>query len=163
MRETYVEIRYAAEPRDVGALLRHNLRHSLRLWLVLTSMALFPLGLGSLMAGASRRLISPTEAIVDLMIGIVLASLMLLRARWRTKRDERVLTIGPDGIRTSVGRLAGQVPWNGIADVSVTPEYIFITGKNTNGFAIPRRAFGSTEARDAFLRRVDEYRGAGSR
>lgn len=155
-----MEVRYTAERRDVAALLSYNLRHSPRLWAVLVAIGFFPLVLGWVLTLASRRAITGTEVIVDLVFGVALVGFVLFRARSRVKSEERALTIGPDGIRTTVGQLAGEVPWSGVAAVDVTPDYIFITGKNSNGFAIPGRAFANDAARAEFLSRIAEYRGS---
>jgi hypothetical protein len=85
---------------------------------------------------------------------------LLVLARFRTKKDERVLSVGPQGITTSVGKLSGAVTWGRIATVDETPDYIFITERNGNGFAIPSRAFPSGVERAQFVRRIAEYRGA---
>jgi hypothetical protein len=98
------------------------------------------------------------EIAFDLNLGAALVAVMLLRARARTKPDERVLAIGPEGIHTTIGKRSADVPWTRIASVEVTPEYIFITGKNANGFAIPARAFASPLERVEFLGELEAIR-----
>jgi YcxB-like protein len=153
-----MEIRYTASRRDVGALLKHNLRHSARLWAILLGLAMFPAAFNALIALASRREITRDGVVTGLILGALAAVALPLIGRLRTKRDERVLTIGPEGIRTSIGKLSGEVPWSKVAAVDVTAEYVFITGKNANGFAIPARAFATPAERTEFLRQIDAFR-----
>ena len=153
-----MEIRYTARREDVGALLRYNLRHSPRLWVVLLVVAIFPAGVATVASLTSGRWPRPGEIVFDLLLGVVLVAVMLLRARARTKSDERVLSIGPEGILTTIGKRSADLPWTRIASVDVTPEYIFITGKNANGFAIPPRAFATRLERTEFLREMEAFR-----
>ena len=72
---------------------------------------------------------------------------------------------GPPSLETHInrpiGKLSGAVEWKRIASVDETPEYIFISGKSGNGFAIPSRAFANGSERAEFLRRIAEYRSRG--
>jgi hypothetical protein len=156
-----VKIRYTAQRDDVDVLLRYNLRHSLRLWVVLLIVAVFPTGVAtvaSLMSGGWPR---PGEIGFDLILGVALVVVMLLRARAWTKSDERVLSIGPQEIHTTIGKRSADLPWTRIASVDVTPEHIFITGKNANGLAIPARAFASPRERVELLRELEAVRNPG--
>lgn len=158
-----MEIRYTAQREDVGALLRYNLRHSPRLRVVLAVVALFPAGIVIVAGLMGGRRPGSGEIVFDLVLGVVVVAVMLLRARARTKSDERVLSIDPDGIHTSIGKRSADLPWRRIASVDVTPEYIFITGKNSNGFVIPARAFSGPDERAAFLSAVEAFRNPGAR
>lgn len=153
-----MEIRYTAQREDVGALLRYNLRHSPRLWVVLLVVALFPAGVATAASLVSGRWPQSGEIAFDLILGVALVAAMLLRARARTKSDERVLSIGPEGIHTTIGKRSADLPWTRIASVDLTPEHIFITGKSANGFAIPARAFASPLERVEFLRELEAIR-----
>jgi hypothetical protein len=153
-----VEIRYTAQREDVGALLRYNLRHSPRLWAILVAVALFPVGLVTAVSLTSGRWPARGEVAFDLILGLGLVAVLLVRARSRTKSDERVLAIGPAGIYTTIGRLSADLPWARIVSVDVTPEYIFITGRNANGLAIPSRAFESHLERAEFVRQLEAFR-----
>ncbi|HET7550634.1 MAG TPA: YcxB family protein [Gemmatimonadaceae bacterium] len=153
-----MEIHYTAQREDVGALLRYNLRHSSRLWVVLLVVAVFPTGVATAASLMSGRWPRSGEIVFDLILGVALVAVMLLRAWARTKPDERVLSIGPEGIHTTIGHRSADLPWMRIASVDVTPEYIFITGKNANGFAIPARAFASPVERTEFLLEVEAAR-----
>jgi hypothetical protein len=156
-------IRYTAQREDVGALLRYNLRHSPRLWVVLIIVAVLPAGVATAASLMSGRWPRAGEIVFDLIVGVVLVAVMLLRARARTKSDERVLSIGPEGIHTTIGKRSADLPWTRIASVDVTSEHIFITGKNANGFAIPSRAFASQVERTEFLDAMETFRNEGDK
>ena len=155
-----MQIRYTATRQDVGALMQYNLRHSTRFRIMLVCLALFPAALNSLLALSSRGRVTSVDVVPGLIFGAIGALCVPALVRLRTKKDERVLSIAPEGIRTSIGKLSGAVEWKRIASVDETPEYIFITGKSGNGFAIPSRAFASGSERADFLHRIAEYRGA---
>lgn len=126
------------------------------------AVALFPAGVATAASLTSGRWPRSGEIVFDLILGVALVAVMLLRAWARTKPDERVLSIGPEGIHTTIGKRSAQLPWTRIASVDVTPEYIFITGKNANGFAIPARAFASPVERAEFPGDVGAFRNAGA-
>jgi hypothetical protein len=91
---------------------------------------------------------------------IVASLAMLLLAVYpllRFERDERTLTISTMGIATTIGKLAGDIPWVKIALVAPVGERIYIVGKNGNSFAIPRGAFGSDTERAEFLQRATQW------
>jgi hypothetical protein len=157
-----VEIRYTAQRKDVGALLRYNLQHSVRLWVILAAVALFPAGIASVAGLVGGRRPRSGDIMFDLILGAVLVAVMLLRARARTKSDERVLSIGAEGIHTEIGERSADLPWRRITPVDVTSEYIFITGKNSNGFVIPSRAFASPVERAEFVNEVEAFRNHGA-
>jgi hypothetical protein len=153
-----MQIQYTARRADVGALFMYNLRHSPQLWRLLVGLALFPSAMNAAILAASRRPMTGADIGFPLLVGALAATALPIFARLRTKRDERVLSVEADGIRTSIGKLSGHVPWKGIAAVDVTPEYVFITGKSGNGFAIPARAFATPQEREEFLRAIARFR-----
>lgn len=77
--------------------------------------------------------------------------------RSRTKKSKRILSIQPDKLSTTVGKLSGDVPWTKVDSLNVTDEHIFLIGKNMNGFAIPRRAFADEAQRIEFIRLCEQY------
>jgi len=156
-----MEIRYSATPDDVSAVFWHNLRHSSRFRLVLAGLALYPAALIAIVALIARSHITVRGMLAGLAIGLLTLVALPLITRLRTKRDERVLLVDAHGIQTSIGKLSGQVPWSRVASVSITPEHVFITGKNANAFAIPSRAFATEEVRLAFVHQVSAFRGNG--
>jgi len=157
-----MDIRYAATKDDVAALLRHQLRHSRRFWLLLLGFALFPASFRMLLDVAARYPTRLADLLPWIVAGVVTAVLVPAMAWLRTKPDERVLRIATDGIHTQVGRRSGYVPWHAVAAVVVAPEYVFITGRSGNGFSIPSRAFADAAERGAFVERLHELRGHAS-
>jgi hypothetical protein len=155
-----MEIRYTATPDDVGAVLRYNLRHSSRFLLFLASIALYPVALTAIVALISRGHIRVSDVLIGLSIGLLAVIGLPIVMRFRTKRDERVLNVDAQGIRTSVGKRSGDVRWSQIASIDVTEEYVFITGKSANAFAIPARAFTSNADRLEFVRQISAFRQA---
>jgi hypothetical protein len=155
-----MQIRYTARPEDVGALLRYSLRHSPRLWLLLLGVCLFSALLFVAPSLLSGNPVSRSEVAVALSIGLLAAIAVPLLARRRTKSSERVLTVAPDRISTTVGPLSGEIPWRKVAFIGVTDDYIFIGGASGNGMAIPRRAFASDVDRAAFTELVRGYHAA---
>ena len=158
-----MEIKYTATPEDVGAAYQYNLRHSSRFRLFLIGVALYPVVLIAIVVLIARGQITVTELLLGLGIGLLAVVALPFIARLRTKRDERVLTVDAHGIRTSVGKRSGQVPWNQVASIDVTPGHVFITGKNANVFAIPARAFATEEGRLEFIRQVRGFVGVAHR
>lgn len=154
-----MEIRYTATPADVRAQLRYHLQHSVRAWLPFVVLMLLPLLVGVAPDLIRGRPVMPRDWVVAFAIGIAAAVWAAFRTASRVKRDERILTLTPAGIRTTIGTLAGEVPWTKIALVGVTPEHIFVMGRSTNGFAIPQRAFPSAAARAEFVALLERYRG----
>jgi TRAP-type mannitol/chloroaromatic compound transport system permease large subunit len=152
-----MEVRYSAVRADVRALLAYNLRHSRRLQSAVIGIALAPATIVALL-DALRGQFAVAALIPGLIIGVALAAFLLARAILRTKTDERWLAMDADGIRTTVGTIHGTVQWSQIDSAIPTADYIFITGKNMNGFAIPSRAFQAPSDRDAFLRELLRYR-----
>ncbi len=155
-----MQIRYTANPEDVGALLRYNLRHSPRFWLLLLAIALFPPFLFAFVSLLRGDPPFRQELITPLIVGLMVAVAVPFLSRWSTKSSERVLTIAPDGISTTIGRSSGEVPWRKVAFVAVTDEHIFITGTSGNGMAIPRRAFATDVDRVAFMELIRAYHAA---
>ena len=152
-----MEIRYTAAPDDVTAMLRYNLRRSPRAWIPLACVALCPTLFGVLPSFARGSQLSAYDVGSAVVIGLVSAAVLPLWVRFRVKRDERVLVVGPEGIATQIGGLRATIPWRRIAFIGVTNEHVFITGKSTNGFAVPRRAFETGAQRDEFVRLVHGY------
>jgi hypothetical protein len=90
---------------------------------------------------------------VSLSVLITLAALVFLPVYplIRFKPQERSLTIGPEGITTTIGTLSGDVPWRKVDSVAAENDRIYIVGKNQNAFAVPDHAFSTREERAEFL------------
>ena len=68
----------------------------------------------------------------------------------RYKAQQPMLTIGPEGITTSIGELSGEVPWKAIDRVEVRDQRLFFVGRCGNAFMIPSAAFRSPEEQQRF-------------
>jgi len=56
-----------------------------------------------------------------------------------------------------IGRLTGDIPRERVESIESVGDTIFITGKNGNGFIVPQRAFGASDAREEFLRCAEAW------
>jgi len=150
-------IEYTATPKDVAALYYYTRNHSVKLALVSYGL---PVGLVALTL-VERR--SPEHALtlgdwaIALIWGLVFLFLFPFILRVRTKKDRRTLSIQPDKLSTRIGALSGEVPWAKMDKLYITDEYVFLIGKNMNGFAIPRRAFVDDTQRADFIRLIGQY------
>ena len=75
----------------------------------------------------------------------------------RAKTAERTLTISHDGISTEIGRLKGKIPWNAVAVVKETPQFVLVSGTTGNAFFIPRRAFSGIEHQRGFVTALKDW------
>jgi len=153
-----MRIEYVAHPEDVGAFYMHCWRRSSYFRRRMALFALIPVFIFLAPPLLGHRTPTVFELGAALAFALLSPVLVLLIARWRTKRDRRVLEIGHEGITTTIGHLLASIPWSRVAAVDVTPEHVFILGTNLNGFAIPQRAFGSEAERAEFIQNVNEYR-----
>lgn len=81
----------------------------------------------------------------------VAIAIMIAWPQIRFKSQRRTLTVDASGIKTSIGKIADNIPWTKVASVSVVCDKIYIARTNKNGFAIPARAFRSADEREKFL------------
>ena len=104
-----------------------------------------------------------TGAVVarDLVTAIVITGafgfMMPLLMIARTKTGERVLSIDPNGIRTSIGRIRGEIPWSKVAGIEATDREVLIIGRMPNFFSVPFRAFEHEQDRLDFVRAARNY------
>lgn len=75
----------------------------------------------------------------------------------RAKTAQRTLTISHDGISTEIGRLKGEIPWNSVAVVQETPQFVLVSGTTGNAFFIPRRAFSGIEHQRGFVTALKDW------
>jgi hypothetical protein len=73
------------------------------------------------------------------------------------KPHQRMLTIGPEGVVTSIGDRSGEVPWIAIDRVQLDGDRLYVVGKSGNSFAIPGAAFPSHEERKRFADQCLSY------
>jgi hypothetical protein len=68
------------------------------------------------------------------------------------KPQERVLTIDPSGIRTTIGKLRGSRSWREIKAIENRGGLVYlIVAKTLNAFVVPQRAFKGPEQQSQFL------------
>ena len=147
-------IHYSATPDDVGALYSYALRHSWRFRLTLAAYSGVPALIWLLGSGrAPKRM----DAVLSAIVALLVFALIPLLAKWRTKTDLRTLSISPGGIDTTIGKLAGAVPWSKVHAIWDAGQHIFVLGKNLNGMAIPNRAFADPGQRTHFLAAAQQF------
>jgi hypothetical protein len=100
-----------------------------------------------------------TKIIIASFFGLLILSIMPLIPLIFHKKDERSLLVTDDGIETTIGTRHGVIPWNKIAHLEKTEEYIYITGKNQNGFIIPNSAFNTKNDKSLFFNKINKYIG----
>lgn len=145
-------IHYTAAPEDMAAFWRHS--PATRRSVYLLSLAIAAISLApSLFAGRVRF----ADVVWAVVLGAACIVLFPFILRWRTKKDERTLSIDPLGISTRIGGRRDDVPWTRFRSVSVTDEHVFIQRSNLNVYSIPRRAFADDTQRAEFIRLCEKY------
>lgn len=164
--ETPLEIRYTATRRDVATLFGHQLRRSARFRTMLFGCSAFVAAMQLWGRSAAPGPLTVRDWAVVIAWGVGVLVVVPVLAILGTKKAERRLTAGPDGIATSVGKSSGQVPWTKVERIEETPDYIFVVGRSQNGFTIPARAFSTPAHRTTFVRAITHWheaaRGAGN-
>jgi hypothetical protein len=77
------------------------------------------------------------------------------------KPSVRTLTVGPSGMRTSIGKLSGEIRWKDVAAIEGDGPEIYIASRQGNALIIPARAFDSDVSRRQFLEDIRSWRGGG--
>jgi len=140
-------------------LYSYALRHSWRFRLTLAAYAAIPALIWLLGSGSSPK---PIDVVVSAIVAVFVFVFVPLLAKWRTKTDLRTLSISPGGIDTTIGKLAGTVPWTKVYAIWDAGEHIFVLRKNLNGLAIPTRAFADAGQRAQFLAASQQFLAASS-
>ncbi len=96
---------------------------------------------------------TPTISQLAIACGVALLSILWLPVYplLLYKSEERMLTIGPQGVVTSIGDLSGEVRWAAIARVQADGDRVYLIGKQGHAFTIPSTAFTSSEERGRFV------------
>lgn len=121
----------------------------------------------SFSAAATYSLVSTERASMPRFIAVwVLAFLacVVVLPLWpqlRFKPSVRTLAVGPNGMRTSIGKLSGEIRWKDVAAIEEDGSEIYIASRQGNALIIPARAFDSDASRRAFLDDVRSWRGGG--
>ncbi len=87
-----------------------------------------------------------------IVVGGLVACLLALYPQLRFRAQIRTLTVGPEGLSTTIAGRSEHYPWSKIAAVEDTGDRIVITNRNLNAFLVPARAFSSADHRAEFLR-----------
>ena len=68
------------------------------------------------------------------------------------KNDERVLSVGPDGWSTTIGKRTGSRRWSEVSSVQAAQDSIVITSSSGNALVVPGRAFLDHGVMQQFLK-----------
>jgi YcxB-like protein len=150
-------LEYTSKREDLAALLSCSLERSPKTRVLILCQSAFAGFLWIIGDVLAKRSISPRTWITGGLIAIVTTFLFPILFTLTNKRAKRTLTIDSEKISTRVGRKSGEIRWTSVGNLWVTDDYIFIVGKNLNGFAVPRRAFLQETDRTHFIRLCDEY------
>lgn len=149
-------IEYHSSRGDVLAAYVHTWRHSLRMRLNQVLLVLLVLVAASSVLRASGESYRTTIVRSSLWAAAVLAVLVLYpQLMFKSKR--RQLTIGPEGIHTSIGTLKGDIPWSQVISIATVGDRTYVIRKNLNSLIVPSRAFSSVEQRTEFIRSAETW------
>ena len=73
-----------------------------------------------------------------------------------------VVTVGPDGIRGARGQSSSLVSWGDVTSVGVRGSFVWVHGRASPIYAIPRRAFSGDADAQMFVTAANGFL-AGSR
>ncbi len=152
-------VEYVAAPRDIGALYSYTRKHSRRMQLFVYGVPLL-VAAWTLLLRVSNGKLRTADWVIAAAWATGLFLFLPVFLRLRTKKGVRTLTVTPEGISTRIGRLSGDVPWEKVARIDVTDEYVFIMRTNLNAFVIPHRAFSDNNRRVEFISLCNNYRSA---
>jgi hypothetical protein len=110
------------------------------------------------MGGAFSRPLTARDAVVALAWT---GGAFLFMPVWlflRGKKEERTLSISPQGIATEIGSRKGEAPWAKVSLVSNSGRHLLIASATGNAFFLPERAFNDPEQKAEFIRAIDNWR-----
>lgn len=165
MDQHRLAVTYDLTSADRAAFVRYHTRHDPHMRRVLllgylAALILTPLGLwvAALRMGTENAWVVIPAGFFAVLVAF---PLMLLSGRmFPTPRGEALrleMEINPEGLVIRSHEGDSRMPWSSIRKVVGTPEHLFFFFTGMHGFAIPRRAFASALAADAFLGREVEY------
>ncbi|MDB5102558.1 MAG: YcxB family protein [Fibrobacteres bacterium] len=146
--QSAMEIRYSTTKREIFRWYLKRWKH--KLWMyhaIIFAVIVFTFHGSHSGAGGFEA----KPILIALAYGVGALACMAVFPLLMHKPRERILRIDEQGIKTRIGRQSGEMRWARIVSVQEEPGYIFITGRNQNGFIIPDRAFMDVEAKGAFL------------
>lgn len=148
-------VRYALSRSEMLTAMWYSAKYSGRLRRRILVLPAFVAVASLLGAYVGRHVITTADLMIAAAwaIGALLLMPMLVAAR--TKGQERILELTPDGVTTRIGSLSGTVPWRAVAFVDDVGPFVVIAGHNMNAFLVPNRAFADDQERAQF---IDEAR-----
>jgi hypothetical protein len=155
-----VTIKYALTRAEIVRTFLTSLGRSPKF---LAIILIYAVGLGWLVL-AMRGALSRSLTLHDFIVAILwVIGALLFMPLWlfiRGKTDERTVTVSPEGIDTTIGRLNGKVPWKKVKLVTDTSEHVVIVGTTGDAFFIPNRAFPEPGQRAEFILLINQWRNA---
>jgi hypothetical protein len=144
-------VRYALSKSEMLTALWYSAKYSGRLRRRLLVLPAFVAVASLLGAYVGRHEVTTADLVIAAAWAVGALLLMPLLVAARTKTQERVLELTPEGITTRVGALSGTVPWRAVAFVHDVGRFVVIAGTNMNAFLIPNRAFADDQERTRFM------------
>ena len=150
-----MEIRYTADRADVwrayGRTWHHSRLNAMRAVIFFSAFVLAHAHLSESAGGPAWRLgmallIAPLPIVALALLPVLLV-----------KSDERVLTISPSGVATTIGKRSADVPWTKIGRIDSDERCTYIVGRSGNSFTIPHRAFPDGATRTEFVDRATRW------
>jgi cytochrome c biogenesis protein CcdA len=97
--------------------------------------------------------------LVAFLIGLLGAVILFpLWPQIRFKNSIRTLTIDPQGLSSSIGKISASRSWKDVQCIESRNGGVIITGINKNAFVIPARAFASDTERAVFYEAALRWR-----
>lgn len=112
---------------------------------------------------------SATLVLVGAWAGVMLAALKYLRVVRKSEEDyfkdprnrflfgSRRLSITAEGITISSEGFRDYLPWNGVVDVVVTVNHVFVYHGSINAQVVPKRAFRDQQHFEEFIALARQY------
>jgi hypothetical protein len=142
-----ITVRYSSTRREVWGVYRQLWKR--RLWKIHVFIFVAVIVFGSF--GTFGRLPRDAAEFVAVAVtALIPIALLALYPMLMFKPQQRVLTVGEEGIATKIGRHNKLVAWAEIANVRDEGKALVIQGRNLNAFIVPARAFDSPDERLSF-------------
>ena len=151
-----VTIRYSLRRADVWRAYSRQWRKgwTLKAAQVVIAGSVFYVTLTCLAGG---KPVQPDQIVSAALVTAAVVAFLPLYPLLMFKPQERVLTIAPRGISTTIGRHSAEVEWRRIESISSEGDRIYIVGKSQKAFAVPDYAFGSADDREKFLHLATQW------
>lgn len=150
-------VRYALSRGEMMTAMWYSARYSGRLRRRILVLPAFVAVASLIGAYVGRHVITTADLMIAAAWGVGALLLMPMLVAARTKTQERVLELTPEGITTTLGRLSGAVPWRAVAFVHDVGQFVVIAGHNMNAFLVPNRAFDDEQQRTDFMNQARAF------